>query len=357
MEKLTASNLVRFIDQLDKRNAYHYVNLKSKGLIRIEHIEHPEGPIRFRRGQDSSAIKSAKIESISSEMIWRIANAIEPKIPINLDRVLGASYNTRSVLEALLAHTPEFYYCYPGRVETTGGKPKVKRGHKHLMWLPDQPHGRGKLLEAKTEIVISEIPTQQAYYESLLLAVKPEEPTLDIETARRHAQIQIALYFIGLQLGYRTWIAKNDHGIVYEKKRILEYPNVVQSLKEERLFALQNEIIEAAMLIDCIWFKNGTLLPAIMEVEHSTGITSGLTRMKKLQSISPGFKTRYVIVAPDNLRSKVKKEANESMFRDLKTQFFPYSAVEELYSLCQRRKLQGVTQDFLDCFMEKMVES
>ena len=49
-------------------------------------------------------------------MIWRVANAISEGEPINFDRVLGGSYNTRSVLESLLASTPEFYYCYPGRI-------------------------------------------------------------------------------------------------------------------------------------------------------------------------------------------------------------------------------------------------
>lgn len=43
------------------------------------------------------------------------------------------------------------------------------------------------------------------------------------------------------------------------------------------------------------------------------------------------------------------------MFRELDTRFFPYSAVEELYTICQRRKLRGVTEDFLDCYMEPMV--
>jgi type II restriction enzyme len=42
-------------------------------------------------------------------MLWRLANAIQEDAPINLDRVLGASYNSRSVIESLLAHTPQFY--------------------------------------------------------------------------------------------------------------------------------------------------------------------------------------------------------------------------------------------------------
>ncbi|MDI3409935.1 hypothetical protein QKW52_03855 [Bacillus sonorensis] len=93
-----------------------------------------------------------------------------------------------------------------------------------------------------------------------------------------------------------------------------------------------------------------------MEVEHSTGVTSGLTRMKGLQDTIPAFLTRYVIVAPDEERNKVLREANRPQFQSLNVRYFPYSAVEELYSLCQRRKIKGVTEEFLDSFMEPTVK-
>lgn len=96
MRKLTASNLVAFINQLDKNQIYNYINPKTKGLIKIESVESPEGPIRIKRWDPSKGeIESLqKTETISSEMIWRIANAFNPDQPINIDRVLGASYNT-----------------------------------------------------------------------------------------------------------------------------------------------------------------------------------------------------------------------------------------------------------------------
>ncbi|MBF1300932.1 MAG: restriction endonuclease, partial [Neisseria sp.] len=73
--------------------------------------------------------------------------------------------------------------------------------------------------------------------------------------------------------------------------------------------------------------------------------------------LPPYANTRWVIVAPDEDRDKVFKEANVPMFQNLDTQYFPYSAVEELYSLCIRRKLtnKAVNEEFLDCFMEKCV--
>lgn len=328
-------------------------------MVEIVHVTLPEGPIIIKRfnPQSGGTPSNAKKASISTQMIWRIANAFQPNQPINFDRVLGASYNTRSALETLMAHTTQFYYCYPGRIENgSTSKPKIQRGHKHLMWCPDKPHEIGKIVEAETEIVISEIPNVEVFYDSLVVPDSLDISEFDIDVKRRHSQIQIALIKIGQQLGFKTWIAQNDKGIIYQNKKVGEMESVVSSLEEQKIIGAFEEARKAALLIDCIWFKNGRLMPAVMEVEHSTGVTSGLTRMKGLQDSLPPFPTRYVIVAPDEDRGKVIREANRPQFRSLNTRFFPYSAVEELYALCDRRKIRGVTEEFLDCFMEPTLQ-
>jgi type II restriction enzyme len=131
MQRLSANNLVDAIGKLRRDVHYNYVNPSTKNRIKIERVEYPEGPIVISRIDFSKEGNNAKSASISSEQIWRVANALIPNTPINLDRVLGASYNTRSVLEALLAHTPEFYKCYPKRIESIGYDIKIKKGHKH----------------------------------------------------------------------------------------------------------------------------------------------------------------------------------------------------------------------------------
>jgi type II restriction enzyme len=333
------------------------LNPKNKGLIKIDRIDLPEGPIRIKRCDPSKGetFTGKKSVPISSHMIWRLANAIRSNQPVNVDRILGASYNTRSVLESLLAHTPQFYYCYPGRIESVNTLNEIKKGHKHLLWNPENPHENGVAEEIKTDIVISEIPALEAYYDALVLPSDLDLEAIDIDIKRRHAQIQIALYFIGKQLGFRTWIAQNDKGILYQNKRIGEFDGVIARLDEEALIKSHHDAVKAALLIDCIWFKNGRLMPAVMEIEHSTGVTSGLTRMKNFYDRFPPFPTRYVIVAPDEDRQKVVQECNKPQFSDLKAKYFPYSAVEELYALCQKRKLKGVTEEFLDCYMEQIV--
>ena len=211
------------------------------------------------------------------------------------------------------------------------------------------------MTQKNTEVIISEIPTSAAVYDSLALPDTLDLQGMDIEVARRHTQIQIALYLIGLQLGYRTWIAQNDSGIKYQDKPLIEQAGIVRTLQSENLVSPFDGAVNAGKFIDCIWFKNGRLMPAVMEVEHSTGVTSGLTRMLNFYNKIPPIQTRYVIVAPDEDREHVVSEANKTIFQELDVRYFPYSAVEELFVICQRRKLHGITEEFLDCYMEPVV--
>lgn len=362
MLRITGYNLVSFINQLPKDRFYNYVNPNTKLLIKIVDVKMPGGPILIKRiGRQMatpglpSTVKTAPVESISTEMIWRIANAFYENQPINFDRVLGGSYNTRSVLEALIAHTPHFYFCYPGRIFDMGGTSSIEQGHKHLIWLPNEPHPNAELHQKDTTIAVSEIPTSAAVYESITLTDISHHQNLDIDTARRHTQIQIALYMIGKQLGYRSWIAQNDKTVQYNGVPLLQHEGVIKSLHDEVLVSPFEGAVNAGLFIDCIWFKNGRLMPAVMEVEHSTGITSGLDRMLNFYTKMPPFPTRYVIVAPDEDREKVTIETNKPMFSKLDAKYFPYSAVEELFVICQRRKLRGVTEEFLDCYMESTI--
>ena len=356
--RLTAENLVRAISSLPRDREYQYVHTGTKGRIVINRVQQPEGPVEIRRYDPSKGqrLVDQKIESISSQMLWRLANAIVPGRPINVDRVFGGSYNTRSVLEALLAHTSQIYSCRPGRVEQLNTSKRVRPGHKHLIYLPDEPHDNASLGFKDVSMQISEMTVDVVYEGGVELEAKPPEDGMDIEQQRRHAQIQIALVLIGQHLGFRTWVAANDRSVEYAGKRIAEMDSVIDELRDEQVLNAYPDAAQAARLIDCIWFRNGRLMPAVMEVEHSTGVTSGLDRMRGFYDLGPPLRDiRWTIVAPDELRGKVLDQANLDRFRPMDVRFFPYSAVEELYSLCQRRKPKGITDEFLDSFMERCV--
>lgn len=104
--RLTASNLVRSIQRLPRDRWYDYVNESTTTQVKVIDVVQPEGPIAIERKIIKREEVAIKRQTISIKMLWRVANAIREGLPISIDRVLGASYNTRSALEALLAHTP-----------------------------------------------------------------------------------------------------------------------------------------------------------------------------------------------------------------------------------------------------------
>lgn len=351
MTIFTAGSICRAISALNKKVAYGYVSPRTHGEIRIVRVQLPEGPIVIKRRKIGS--RWGNDENIGSAMIWRVANALNTRIPINVDRVLGASYNTRSVLEALLAYTPEIYTCSPGRQESIGGKVSIKKGHKHILWDPDHPHKLGALAsrDLGENCVISEIPSFETMYD-VVPAPAPTDSSIDIEIRRRHSQIQVALAEIANSLDMKSWLAVEDHGIIHNGRVIMEYPFIVQDLASEPTISQFADAVQVGKHIDCMYFNGG--LPFAFEVEHTTGVTSGLNRMLKFKNAAAHLNTKFVIVAPDEDRQDVLTKVSQEQFGDLNALYFPYSQVEELYSFVSRHagRIKGIKKDFLLTFME-----
>ena len=166
--------------------------------------------------------------------------------------------------------------------------------------------------------------------------------------------MQMAVYEIGRALGLRTFIAQNDQGAMYKGKVLSDHEDIITDLSSVPVVGPFNGAANAGKLIDAIWFCSRNI-PAVFEVENSTGVTSGLTRMQNFMKLLPPYQDmRFVIIAPDDLRDKVVREVNKPEFKDLKAFYMPYSSVSELLGLCQERKLKGVTEAFLETFLDKV---
>lgn len=354
---LTASNLLNDINSLDKTVVYEYPHSKTQTKIVISRVVLPEGPIYIKRYNPSKgeSLDKAKEQTISSKMLWRLASAIAPEKPVNIDRIFGASYNTRSVLEALLLHTPNFYLCYPGRLEKIGPTTEVKEGHKHIVYSPDNPSDSGSIcIREVNNMVISEI-DREVFFDALLLKDNHQDK-IEAAEARRHAQIQILLIKSAQSMGLQTWVAKNDHSISYNGQRLIEMDSVVKKLKDVTALKGYPNAAPSGDLIDCIWVsEDGKKIPAIIEIEHSTGVTSGLTRMKGFMQEAPELKhMTYIICAPDEIRDQVIRKASVSQFKDMEVRYLPYSAVEDMY-LVSKRNLKGIDNIlFFHTFLEKI---
>lgn len=355
-KNITVAEMVNLLSALPHGAEYPYINQATHTVVAIEDVIAPYGPIIIKRWDPTKGEtrKAAEPQSISMAMMNRVSNAIVDGTPINIDRLLGASYNTRSALETLLCHTPPFYFCYPGRIELMQGKAKIKAGHKHIIYLPDDPHNINVLTEKKLEhLEINEIPSKNVVYNSLELpANTPQNGKIDTSEKRIHSQMQMALYEIGCSFSLKTFIAQNDTGIHYKGKILSAHENIITNLNEVPQVGAFNGATDAGKLIDAIWLGEKSI-PAVFEVENSTGVTSGLTRMSNFKKFLPDYNNmRYIIVAPDELREKVIREINKPEFSHLHAYYLPYSAVSELLGLCQERTIKGITEGFIETFLE-----
>lgn len=351
MKKLTSADLINQIAQLGTQKIYNYVSGKAK--ITIDSINKPEGPISFTNlDMNNTPIRSG---SISRQMLAKMALVCssKPYFPLHIDRVFSGGGNSRSALETLLAYTPHFFICHPERFDAYSGE--TLRNLKHIMWCPNESHHLGTIVEKNYNEVITEIELGVDFGHISITHLEDEFESIDAK--RTHTQMQIALLEIGNALNFKTWIARNDQSIQVGNQKLGNFEGVISSLDEMPIL-YKKEIREAAALIDCIWFTHdGDRIPAVIEIEHSTGVTSGLTRMRKLRDTFPAITTTFTVVAPNILRNKVINEANKTLFRELNVKFMPYTTVRELYGLIQRYSLKNVVDyKFIYPFMEQVVD-
>ncbi len=332
----------------------------QKGVCLVTKVVAPEGPIYIkRRGiKDSTPWKDVKEIPISSTMIWRYVNALKSGVPTNIDRVLGASYNTRSALEAIVAHLPNFFICYPSRITEIGSqKITFEKGHKYIIWRPEQSHPFGQTeTDASVNGFINESAVSDIYFDAQNVErdVPKKDGILDPSIRRMHSQMQVLLSQTANWMNLRSWIAIEDHGIVTGGKSILSYPYIVKDLSIENGIKGNPDAIDVAKHIDCIWFNGG--MPFVFEVEHSTGVTSGLCRMNKLRERA-NMDTDYVIVAPDADRQMVLQKANSSQFEEMRLWYLPYSNLIEMSDFASKHTFRGSSRtrgSFAKMFMEEI---
>ena len=135
---------------------------------------------------------------------------------------------------------------------------------------------------------------------------KIEEKLENDELKNLHYKIQYILADIGNNIGYRSWIASNDHNRHYQGNRL---GDVSLARLPETINRLPIHIRETVSLIDVIWFSKNDLPIASFEVEKSTSIMSGMNRMDDFYQVNQNDMMLY-IVAPDHRENEVLAQFN-----------------------------------------------
>lgn len=162
---------------------------------------------------------------------------------------------------------------------------------------------------------------------------------------KSHDCMEWALMQIGKHSGYSTWVAKQDRSRECKGQEVGE-----DSLENLPQLGFAEQVRRTVSNIDVLWLE-GNMVDSAYEVEHTTNIQTGLTRMNDLIKSVPHVMIRLYIVAPDKRREKVKKVIKRPTFSHLrgKVKYLPYSVVTEKYEKAKRiLRLGGtLTKDFL----------
>lgn len=164
--------------------------------------------------------------------------------------------------------------------------------------------GSGRIaVAANAEQVVSD--------EQKLIAYKGKrhkEVLEDVVADNEHSEMQYHLAKLGKLLGYKVWIAQNDHKREWNNTKLGEF-----SLSSLPLENVALSVRDTVSLIDVIWLDTSETIVAAFEVEKSTSIYSGILRLYDL-ALSTGIRNMY-LVAPDKREKEIKAQLLRPSFQ------------------------------------------
>lgn len=172
-------------------------------------------------------------------------------------------------------------------------------------------------------------------------------PPADI---RESIKIQTLLAKIGIQMGLKIWLPRNDRNSVISELKD-EFAPIVDILP----LNYDETTLKTIEQIDVLWLKGRSIVRAF-EVEHTTSIYSGILRMADLLALQPNMDIKLHIVAPDERREKVFQELRRPVFSLLErgplSESCTYLSYESVKDLSKEKHLPHLSDSVLDEYAE-----
>jgi hypothetical protein len=150
---------------------------------------------------------------------------------------------------------------------------------------------------------------------------------------REHLRIQHEIADWGVKQGYRVCVATNDKNAIKSK---------LGAVLDEMPKFHRDAVIDLAKRIDVVFFDpERDVLTHAFEIEHSTGVSSGLLRLNDIAESYPSANVKFYIVSDEENRDKFEREIIRPSFKQLrkcKCEFREYRQVEAEWKELQKRK-------------------
>lgn len=126
---LTIEHILDLIEKLPANKSFDYVS-GGETKAKLVSVDRDNVRVDIARLNADGTEKNA---SMTTDILNTLSRSIKENKPFKFDNVLNGSGNVRSTMEAIFAHTTEFYACKIDNV-------------KHLIWVPSIPHEIGKIV-------------------------------------------------------------------------------------------------------------------------------------------------------------------------------------------------------------------
>ncbi|MDN4067615.1 hypothetical protein QYF50_06880 [Paenibacillus vini] len=137
-----------------------------------------------------------------------------------------------------------------------------------------------------------------------------QEVLMNMAEENEHSEMQAHLAKVGSALGYKVWIAQNDHRREWNGKKLGEFSIPVLDLP-----AMSKQTAQTISLIDVLWIDEKNHIVSAFEVEKSTSIYSGILRLHDLSISVTSHKSSLYLVAPDNREKEIKAQLLRPSFQ------------------------------------------
>jgi hypothetical protein len=132
-----------------------------------------------------------------------------------------------------------------------------------------------------------------------------------------HEGAEAMLLALGNLLGYDTYTPDANHS--HGGRKLGE----IATLQDLPAFTTE-KIMDSVENIDVVWLKD-EWPEYFFEVEHTTGVTSGLLRIYQARKLN----TRFFIVGPKDVLKKFEKEVEKAPFNSIKDKYY-FRSYEQL---------------------------
>lgn len=165
----------------------------------------------------------------------------------------------------------------------------------------------------------------------------------DVIENNDHSEMQYHLAKLGTALGYRVWIARNDHKREWNNQKLGEW-----SLHQLDLKGFPPQVSDTVALIDVLWLDQHDNIICAFEVEKSTSIYSGILRLYDLSLTMNNQECRFYLVAPNKREKEIKAQLLRPSFQHDKMCEISYILFSDLRCDCDAMCKFGTNASVLD---------